>query len=89
MCCVGFMLVGEESILIGIKTPHNKYFIPLVWATSLVARARKEGRIRDDFAVKTIIDVNMFCFYFLCSNQDYSFFITMPCKVPSVPISFK
>ncbi|KAI0240529.1 Bestrophin-2 [Lamellibrachia satsuma] len=52
----GFMLVGEESILIGIKTPHNKYFIPLVWATSLVARARKEGRIRDDFAVKTIID---------------------------------
>lgn len=27
-----------------------------MWATSIVTRARKEGRIRDDFAVKTIID---------------------------------
>ncbi|VVC89153.1 unnamed protein product [Leptidea sinapis] len=30
--------------------------LPIVWATSIVTRARKEGRIRDDFAVKTIID---------------------------------
>jgi bestrophin, other len=27
-----------------------------VWAASIVTRARKEGRIRDDFAVKTVID---------------------------------
>jgi bestrophin, other len=27
-----------------------------VWAASIITRARKEGRIRDDFAVKTIID---------------------------------
>lgn len=30
--------------------------LPIVWATSIVTRARKEGRIRDDFAVKTLID---------------------------------
>ncbi|MCL4136081.1 UNVERIFIED_CONTAM: hypothetical protein GTU68_052911 [Idotea baltica] len=30
--------------------------MPFVWAGTVVARARKEGRIRDDFAVKTIID---------------------------------
>jgi hypothetical protein len=30
-----------------------------VWATSLVTRARKEGLIKDDFAVKTIIDVSL------------------------------
>ncbi|KAJ8931044.1 hypothetical protein NQ314_016072, partial [Rhamnusium bicolor] len=30
--------------------------LPLVWGSSIVTRARKEGRIRDDFAVKTIID---------------------------------
>lgn len=30
--------------------------LPIVWAASIVTRARKEGRIRDDFAVKTIID---------------------------------
>lgn len=32
-----------------------------MWAASIVTRARKEGRIRDDFAVKTIIDeINRF-----------------------------
>lgn len=30
--------------------------MPIVWASSIITRARKEGRIRDDFAVKTIID---------------------------------
>lgn len=30
--------------------------MPIVWAASIVTRARKEGRIRDDFAVKTLID---------------------------------
>lgn len=30
--------------------------MPIVWAASLVNRARAEGRILDDFAVKTIID---------------------------------
>ena len=30
--------------------------LPIVWAASIITRARKEGRIRDDFAVKTIID---------------------------------
>ncbi|XP_013097188.1 bestrophin-4 isoform X4 [Stomoxys calcitrans] len=35
---------------------HSKHWLPIVWAASIVTRARKEGRIRDDFAVKTIID---------------------------------
>lgn len=30
--------------------------MPLVWASSIITRARKEGRIRDDFAVKTMLD---------------------------------
>lgn len=38
------------------KTDHPLYYVPLVWAGTLVSRARKEGRIRDDFAVKTIMD---------------------------------
>lgn len=35
---------------------HAKHWLPIVWAASIVTRARKEGRIRDDFSVKTIID---------------------------------
>ncbi|XP_019876312.1 bestrophin-2 isoform X2 [Aethina tumida] len=35
---------------------YSKHWLPIVWASSIVTRARKEGRIRDDFAVKTILD---------------------------------
>ena len=48
---------NEEKIMEEMKTPHNMYFVPLVWTTSLVTRARKEGRIKDDFGVKTLVDV--------------------------------
>lgn len=34
---------------------YSKNFLPIVWAASIVTRARKEGRIRDDYAVTTII----------------------------------
>lgn len=41
-----------------METNSNKYFVPLIWSASLVLRARKEGRIKDDFSVKTLIDVS-------------------------------
>ena len=35
--------------------------MPLVWAGTIVGTARREGKIRDDFAVKTILDaINQF-----------------------------
>lgn len=34
---------------------YGKNFVPIVWAASIVKRARKEGRIEDDHSVKTII----------------------------------
>lgn len=37
-------------------TKYSKHWMPIVWAASIITRARKEGRIRDDFAVKTLID---------------------------------
>lgn len=59
----GFMTANEQKIFddLNAKTSHPKYWMPLVWAGSIIARARKEGRIRDDFAVKTILDeINRF-----------------------------
>ncbi|CAO1430073.1 unnamed protein product [Diamesa tonsa] len=35
---------------------YSKNWLPIVWAASIVTKARSEGRIRDDFAVKTIIE---------------------------------
>ncbi|XP_041972693.1 uncharacterized protein LOC121728587 isoform X3 [Aricia agestis] len=55
----GLLLENEKVILdnLNAKFPKpSKHWLPIVWATSIVTRARKEGRIRDDFAVKTIID---------------------------------
>lgn len=56
---LGLLLENEKLIISDLdeKFPrHAKHWLPIVWAASIVTRARKEGRIRDDFAVKTIID---------------------------------
>jgi len=55
----GIMLENEQEVLENVTSANtgNLYFLPLVWAASLVNRARKEGRIKDDFSVKTLIDV--------------------------------
>lgn len=56
---LGLLLENEKLIIQDLdeKFPrHAKHWLPIVWAASIVTRARKEGRIRDDFAVKTIID---------------------------------
>ncbi|XP_063871767.1 LOW QUALITY PROTEIN: bestrophin-3-like [Scylla paramamosain] len=59
----GILTSNEQKIFddLNAKTSHSKYWMPLVWAGSIIARARKEGRIRDDFAVKTMLDeINRF-----------------------------
>ncbi|GAB1863366.1 Bestrophin homolog [Camponotus japonicus] len=55
----GLLLDNELTIFqsLNAKFPKpSKHWLPIVWAASIVTRARKEGRIRDDFAVKTLID---------------------------------
>ena len=43
----GLMLPKEQKIMEGIHTPYNKYPIPIIWATAILSRARKENRIND------------------------------------------
>ncbi|KAF2350095.1 Bestrophin/UPF0187 [Trinorchestia longiramus] len=54
----GFLTKNERKIYASVagRTPHAIYWMPFVWAGALVTRARKEKRIKDDLAVKTIID---------------------------------
>ncbi|XP_046997814.1 uncharacterized protein LOC124613197 isoform X1 [Schistocerca americana] len=54
----GFMQPNEKKVFDALdqKTSHPKYWMPLVWAGSIITRARKEGRIKDDFSMKTLID---------------------------------
>ena len=55
----GLILDNEKKIMDNLNKNFprpSKHWLPIVWAASIITRARKEGRIRDDFAVKTIID---------------------------------
>ncbi|XP_055692098.1 bestrophin-2-like [Lutzomyia longipalpis] len=55
----GLLTENERAIIANMneRFPRpSKHWMPIVWAASIVTRARKEGRIRDDFAVKSMID---------------------------------
>ncbi|KAK4886208.1 hypothetical protein RN001_002479 [Aquatica leii] len=55
----GLLQPGEKEIIedLNQKFPkYSKHWLPLVWAASIITGARKEGRVRDDFAVKTMLD---------------------------------
>ncbi|KAF5308888.1 hypothetical protein FQR65_LT00588 [Abscondita terminalis] len=55
----GLLQPGEKEIIDDLdqKFPkYSKHWLPIVWAASIITGARKEGRVRDDFAVKTMLD---------------------------------
>jgi len=55
----GLLQESEKKIIetLNLSVPgYSKTWLPIVWASSIVTRARKEGKIRDDFAVKTLLD---------------------------------
>lgn len=53
----GLMLESERKIfeLMDGKTPMSKYWMPLVWATNIINRARKESLITSDHIVQTLL----------------------------------
>ncbi|RXM95953.1 Bestrophin-2 [Acipenser ruthenus] len=53
----GFMTRNERKKFENLQSPYNKYWIPCVWFSNLAALARKEGRIRDDHALKLLLEV--------------------------------
>ncbi|TRY79483.1 hypothetical protein TCAL_13651 [Tigriopus californicus] len=56
----GIMLENEKKIIENVEASmtgsHPTYWMPLVWAGSIVTRARKENRVRDDFSMKSLLD---------------------------------
>ncbi|XP_066947266.1 bestrophin-2a-like isoform X2 [Macrobrachium rosenbergii] len=57
MIDAGYLTHSEKVIfeMMDESTRHHKIWMPLVWASLLVVRARKEGRVPDDYAQKAII----------------------------------
>ncbi|KAJ8264012.1 hypothetical protein GJAV_G00144090 [Gymnothorax javanicus] len=52
----GFMTREERKKFENLQSPYNKYWIPCVWFTNLVAMARCEGRIKDDNTMKLLLE---------------------------------
>ncbi|XP_034658284.1 bestrophin homolog 14 isoform X2 [Drosophila subobscura] len=53
----GLMHESEMKIFeaLNAKSPMSKYWMPLVWATNIINRARKDGLISSDHIVQTIL----------------------------------
>jgi bestrophin, other len=53
----GLLHESERKIfdMMNSKSPMSKYWMPLVWATNIINRARKEGLIGSDHLVQTIL----------------------------------
>ncbi|MGH0151106.1 UNVERIFIED_CONTAM: hypothetical protein FKN15_057870 [Acipenser sinensis] len=65
----GFMTSEERKIFENLKSPHLKYWIPVVWFVTLVNKARKEGRIQDSVDLQTImivVTLAVYTFFFAC-----------------------
>ncbi|XP_030015327.1 bestrophin-2-like [Sphaeramia orbicularis] len=52
----GFMTTHELKLLESLECNFNKYWMPLTWFSNLASRAREEGRVRDDIALRLLMD---------------------------------
>lgn len=52
------MTQDEHKKFESLHSDFNKYWIPCVWFTNLAAQARRDGRIRDDVALRLLMDVS-------------------------------
>lgn len=54
----GFLTQDERVVFdsMNAKTSHPNYWMPLVWAATIVTQAKKEGCIADEFSTKTLVD---------------------------------
>ncbi|TMS02660.1 Bestrophin-3 [Larimichthys crocea] len=53
----GFMTPEERKVFENVRSPHLKYWIPVVWFTNLASKARQEGRIQDSIVLQNILNV--------------------------------
>jgi len=57
VCTAGMITKTEIKLLDQVITPHGKWWVPFVWSCNLVRAARRQGRISDNYLMKTLLDV--------------------------------
>lgn len=63
MLSAGFMTTHELKKFESLHSDFNKYWMPLTWFSNLAAAAREEGRVRDDVALRLLMDVSLGVFF--------------------------
>ncbi|KAM3925357.1 bestrophin-3 isoform 2-T3 [Leptodactylus fuscus] len=53
----GFMTSDERKLFDNLKSPHLKYWVPVIWFGNLASKARTEGRIRDSVDLQLMLNV--------------------------------
>lgn len=56
---LGFMTREERKKFENLNSSYNKYWVPFIWFSNLAAQARREGRIRDNSALKLLLEVGL------------------------------
>jgi hypothetical protein len=59
----GFMHANEQLIYENTPCAFNKFFLPLVWCSTLLSQARLDNRIKNDITFRLILDVNNVLLY--------------------------
>lgn len=54
------MTPDERRRFEDIRSPHLKYWIPVVWFSNLASKARQEGRIEDNVDLQNLLNVTVF-----------------------------
>ncbi|KAE8615577.1 hypothetical protein XENTR_v10008556 [Xenopus tropicalis] len=52
----GFMTSDERKLFDSLKSPHLKYWVPVIWFGNLASKARSEGRIRDSIDLQMMMN---------------------------------
>lgn len=52
------MTADERKIFDNLKSPHLKYWVPVVWFGNLASKARSEGRIRESVDLQIMLNVS-------------------------------
>ncbi|XP_056430119.1 bestrophin-3 isoform X2 [Hyla sarda] len=52
----GFMTADERKIFDNLKSPHLKYWVPVVWFGNIASKARSEGRIHDSVDLQLMLN---------------------------------
>ena len=58
MSAAGFITKEEAETYETTQCRYLKFWVPLMWANNIIARARREGRIETEFGLRMVLEVH-------------------------------